>query len=73
MPSGVRFADRIVGYPSLAGQIELRPETAIFRRFGSLNAENLLYLQAELTSLERELQLQQLGDHLSGNGGRSLS
>jgi hypothetical protein len=31
------------------------PEVATFRRFGALNAENLLYLQAELVRLEFEL------------------
>ena len=32
------------------------PEAAIFRRFASLNIQNLLYYQAELTILERQLQ-----------------
>jgi len=49
------LAAKIKGYPKLAGQIELCPETAIFRRFGALNAENLLYFQAELVWLETEL------------------
>jgi hypothetical protein len=31
------------------------PETAIFRRFGALNAQNLLCLQAEPTALEQAL------------------
>lgn len=46
----------------LAAQIEQRPEMAIFRRFGALNAENILYLQAELVLLEDELRKQQLDD-----------
>ena len=33
------------------------PDVAIFRRFGALNAQNLLFLQAEITHLERELQV----------------
>ncbi|CAI6333416.1 unnamed protein product [Periconia digitata] len=45
-----------------ARQIELRPECAIFRRFGSLNALNLLYLQAELVLLEESLHEQQKTD-----------
>ncbi|OAG07178.1 uncharacterized protein CC84DRAFT_1089552 [Paraphaeosphaeria sporulosa] len=53
------------GYPMLAAQIEQRPEMAIFRRFGALNAENLLYLQAELVLLEDELRKQQAEDHSS--------
>ncbi|SLM38568.1 hypothetical protein LPUS_08827 [Lasallia pustulata] len=32
------------------------PEVAIFRRFGALNAQNLLFLQAELVRLEDQLQ-----------------
>ena len=43
------------GYPRLARLIGQKPEVAIFRRFGTLNAENLLFLQAELLTLEREL------------------
>jgi hypothetical protein len=31
------------------------PEISIFRRFEALNRQNLLYLQAELTRLERQL------------------
>ena len=67
MAPNVSLADRVKGYPKLAGQIELRPELAIFRRFGSLNAENLLYLQAELSLLEDDLQRQQLEDNRSGH------
>src|SRR5579871_4460776 len=43
------------GYPKLAGLMGAYPEAATFRRFGALNAENLLYLQAELSELEFEL------------------
>jgi hypothetical protein len=45
----------VTGYPKLAGHMELRPEAAIFRRFGALNFRNLLYMQAELTSLDIQL------------------
>jgi hypothetical protein len=71
MPPNIHFADKVKGYPRLAGQIELRPEIAMFRRFGSLNAENLLYFQGELTLLERELRTQQLRDHSSGHERKS--
>ena len=37
------------------------PEAAIFRRFASLNIQNLLYYQAELTTLEKELRDFELG------------
>ena len=45
----------VTGYPKLAGQMEILPEIAIFRRFGALNARRLLYLQAELIQLENDL------------------
>ena len=43
------------GYPKLASLLGACPEVAILRRFGSLNARNLLYLQAELVALEETL------------------
>lgn len=43
------------GYAKLASIMGAHPEVAILRRFGSLNARNLLYLQAELTALEQNL------------------
>ncbi|KAF2136186.1 uncharacterized protein K452DRAFT_205563, partial [Aplosporella prunicola CBS 121167] len=50
------------GYPRLAVQMGLMPEAAIFKRFGFLNAQNLLYMQAELASLERQLRTLQVED-----------
>ena len=46
-----------IGYPKLADFVGLEPQLAIFKRFGSLNAENLLYMQAEIASLEEDLRL----------------
>jgi hypothetical protein len=46
----------IDGYPKLAEHMGSAPEISIFRCFEALNRQNLLYLQAELTALERELQ-----------------
>ena len=43
------------GYPQLAQFLHLDPSFWIFRRFAALNAKNLLYMQAELVNLEREL------------------
>ncbi len=43
------------GYPKLAVFQTSFPETAIFRKFGALNLQNLLYLQAQLSRLEVEL------------------
>lgn len=55
-PSSLEGLDRFVpGYPKLAGQMAMLPGIAIFRRFGALNARNLLYLQSELTDLEAAL------------------
>lgn len=43
------------GYWKIARFMGRQDEYAIFRRFKSLNAQNLLYLQAELTHLEAQL------------------
>ncbi|EUC42999.1 hypothetical protein COCMIDRAFT_102020 [Bipolaris oryzae ATCC 44560] len=43
------------GYPMLAERIALKPQTAIYRRFDALNSRRILYLQAELCSLESRL------------------
>jgi hypothetical protein len=45
-----------VGYPRLSERMGLKPETLIFRKFVALNARILLYMQAELASLETTLQ-----------------
>jgi hypothetical protein len=52
-PSKPKVSD---GYPKLAEHMSSAPEISIFRRFSALNIQNLLYLQAELTALEKELQ-----------------
>ena len=44
-------------YDALAGLIASQPKVSIFRRFAKLNAKNLLYLQAEITLLEHELEV----------------
>jgi hypothetical protein len=43
------------GYSQVADFMSHAGEMAMFRRFGRLNVENLLYLQAELVQLEKEL------------------
>lgn len=60
------------GYPKLAALMNLIPETCIFRRFGTLNSLNLLYLQAELTDIERKLQEAQIVDFTKGEGFKHL-
>ncbi len=62
------FPDITIGYPKLAAKIEILPEAAIYRKFGALNAQNLLYYQAELTYLEEELRKQQTLDNNDQTG-----
>ena len=62
----------MAGYAKLASLMGAHPEVAIFRRFGSLNTQNLLYLQAELTGLESELRCVEQEDLESGDLDRSI-
>jgi hypothetical protein len=71
MASQDPFPHIVVGYPKLAAKIEILPEVAIYRRFGALNAQNLLYFQAQLTDLEEKIRDQQLFDHNSPTGEKS--
>jgi hypothetical protein len=48
------------GYPKLACEMGSMPEIAILRRFASLNVQNLLYFQAELVILEKDLREMEL-------------
>lgn len=48
------------------------PEVAIFQRFSALNAENMLYLQAEIKELELALRKQQKKDRESSHRDRIL-
>jgi hypothetical protein len=60
------------GYTKLASLLGAHPDLAIYRRFGKLNAKNLLYLQAELVSLEERLEECVKKDQESGDGDRVL-
>lgn len=51
------------GYDNLASLIGDYPSLSIYRRFGSLAAKNLLYMQAELVLLEDELKVIAECDH----------
>lgn len=53
--SSVDDTSKRQGYQRLADLMELYPAAGIFRQFGSLNALNLLYYQAELSVLETHL------------------
>ena len=44
----------INGYTSLSSMMSMHPEIAIMQRFGKLNVQNLIYLQAELIQLNIE-------------------
>jgi hypothetical protein len=50
------MANAVTGYEGLARFMGTYPELAIFRRFGALNLQNIIYLQAEITTLEGEFQ-----------------
>ncbi|OJD39989.1 uncharacterized protein BKCO1_200057 [Diplodia corticola] len=43
------------GYPSISLEMSVYPELGVFRRFGKLNAQSLLYMQAEIQKMEKEL------------------
>lgn len=60
------------GYPKMGLLMGKCPEYAIFRRFGALNAENLLYLQAELKVLEAKLRIYQEADRNSEHEDRKI-
>jgi hypothetical protein len=55
------------GYSKLASLMGAHPELAIFRRFGTLNAQNLLYLQAELIYFENKMRKCVEVDSISGH------
>jgi hypothetical protein len=66
------FRHITIGYPKLAARTEVQPEIAIYRRFGALNAQNVLYFQAELVDLEEKLRAQQVQDDSNPKGKKSL-
>jgi len=66
-----RSPRHVNGYPKLAHHMGASPEIAIFRRFGALNAQNLLYLQAELVHLEKTLREFEKRDSQSSEGMKS--
>jgi hypothetical protein len=58
------------GYDRMALMMGSHPETAIFRRFLALSAENLLYLQAEINDLETDFHEAQKADRESSLAAR---
>jgi hypothetical protein len=61
----------VKGYPKIAARMSLIPETAMFRRFGALNALNLLYLQSDLAYIEKELEELECEDSKCNIGKRN--
>jgi hypothetical protein len=62
----------VEGYPKLACHMGSYTSAQIFRRFSSLNSQNLLYLQAELTHLEKKLRRLEAADKSAQAGNRAL-
>ena len=62
----------MTGYSKLASLMGAHSELAIFRRFRTLNAQNLLYLQAELVHLEHKLRQCVEADISSGHVDRTI-
>jgi hypothetical protein len=70
-PSSRPGANRYgAGYHRLAQLMGTFPEVAIYRRFGDLNALNLLYYQAELIHLEHMLRYRYGLDYQSSDSHR---
>jgi hypothetical protein len=49
------LAEYVQGYPKLAVRMAQKPEMTMLRQFSALSVRNLLYMQAELATLEKEL------------------
>ena len=64
--------DLIIGYPKLAGRMAIIPETAMFRRFGALNARSLLNQQSDLMIMEEKLLELEKRDSMSSEGKKSI-
>jgi signal transduction histidine kinase len=59
------------GYPRFSERIAVRPETGIYRRFDALNARRILYLQAELCIMEKQLRRLEERDSKDESGKKS--
>ncbi|KAI9794135.1 MAG: hypothetical protein M1833_000447 [Piccolia ochrophora] len=60
------------GYAKIALRMSTHPDLAIFRRFEAINAQNMLYMQAELVHLEFELHQLAESDAKTDNANRRL-
>lgn len=59
-------------YSSLSELLGNNDGLAIYRRFATLNAQNLLYLQSELINLEDELKRPVIADSISDDERRRV-
>jgi hypothetical protein len=60
----------LIGFQQLSAYISSDPSLSIFRKFATLNARNILYLQSELATLEeRLLHLDAWADRKGREGG----
>ncbi|KAI4228054.1 MAG: hypothetical protein LQ349_006609 [Xanthoria aureola] len=70
-------APRLPGYPSFAHFISQDGDAAIYRRYESLSARNLLYLQSELHELEGQLEALDAEDandrHVDDQGSHKIA
>lgn len=71
-PSALDPLDHIViGYPRLGKRMGSIPETAMYRKFGAINAQILPHMQAEITAWERDLRECELSDSQIIGGNRN--
>lgn len=71
MAAGAAPTNPTMNYHLLALLISLQPNFAIFRRFLASNARDLLRLQAEIVSLESNLESIIADDRASGDPGKA--
>lgn len=72
IPTDGIYEGLVAGYPRIAGEMSVKPQLALFRRFGALNARNLMYLQNDLANLERALKEFECADSLDARGKKQL-
>lgn len=60
------------GYAKIASLMGKYPEVAMVRQFGALNVQNILYLQAELVTLEHDFRKLEAANDIQQEGHFSL-
>jgi hypothetical protein len=73
VPQPLEYISKTVpGYPRLGMFMGFVPEASMFRRFAALNSQNILYMQAELAFIERQLRMREEEDSRSQKGRKHL-